>query len=386
MPQVPVPNHAFRNNGDLTFTNMTDAWGLGQPGFSNGAAYVDLNNSGALDLVINKINAPAAIYRNVAREANGRHYLRVALRGSGGNTAGIGAQSHDLAGGDHAAARADADARLSVLGRSAAALRAGRRIANRLAARRVAGQALSTAHERRRRSDAHAHAGETPAAGSSSVRRRRHNPCSSTSRRAVGIDWRHRENETFDFDREPLLPHSLSTEGPALAVGDVNGDGLDDIYVGGAKWQAGTLFLQQRDGTFRESPQPAFRADSLFEDVDAVFFDANGDGHPDLYVVSGGNEFSGSDDALQDRLYINDGHGNFHRDADALPRMAESGSCVVPGDFNGDGHIDLFVGRRVVSRSVRRSAAELSARERRHGTLSATSRARAPRCLPTPGW
>src|SRR5207249_937460 len=146
------------------------------------------------------------------------------------------------------------------------------------------------------------------------------------------------------------IPHLLSREGPALAVGGVNGDGLDDIYVGGAKWQAGRLYLQQRNGTFRASEQRAFQADSLAEDVDAVFFDANGDGHPDLYVVSGGNEFWGDHDALQDRLYINDGKGNFHRDAGALPRLSESGSCVVAGDFNGDGHLDLFVGRRAVTR------------------------------------
>src|SRR5438046_952062 len=148
------------------------------------------------------------------------------------------------------------------------------------------------------------------------------------------------------------MPHLLSAEGPALAVGDVDGDGLDDIYVGGAKWQAGRLFLQQRDGTFRPSApvDRVFQADRLSEDVDAVFFDANGDGHPDLYVVSGGNEFWGDDAALQDRLYVNDGHGHFARDTLALPRFSESGSCVVPGDFNGVGHLDLFVGRRAVAR------------------------------------
>jgi hypothetical protein len=166
----------------------------------------------------------------------------------------------------------------------------------------------------------------------------------------TGIDFRHAENTFFDYNREPLMPHLLSTEGPALAVGDVNGDGLDDVYVGGAKWQSGQLYLQQPDGTFRPKKQAAFQADSLAEDVDALFFDANGDGHPDLYVVSGGNEFEGDDDPLQDRLYINDGKGNFRRDVAALPRTRESGASVVAADFNGDGHVDLFVGRRVVAR------------------------------------
>jgi hypothetical protein len=167
----------------------------------------------------------------------------------------------------------------------------------------------------------------------------------------TGVDFKHEENTFFDYNREPLMPHLLSTEGPALAVGDVNGDGLDDFYVGGAKWQSGKLFIQQSDGTFRSTNQPAFAADSLNEDVDAVFFDANGDGYQDLFVVSGGNEFWGNAEALRPRLYLNDGHGNFQKARNALPDIFENGSCVVVGDFNGDGAPDLFVGSRVVARS-----------------------------------
>ncbi|HMI46222.1 MAG TPA: VCBS repeat-containing protein, partial [Gemmatimonadaceae bacterium] len=159
------------------------------------------------------------------------------------------------------------------------------------------------------------------------------------------------EDTFFDYTREPLMPHLLSIEGPALAVADVNGDGLDDIFVGGAKWQTGKLFLQRRDGTFGVTSQPAFAADSVAEDVDAVFFDANGDGHPDLFVVSGGNEFWGNAEQLRDRLYINDGLGDFSRATNALPDFFENGSSVAVGDFNGDGHPDLFVGSRVVSRN-----------------------------------
>ena len=267
---------------------MTDAWGLGQLGFSNGAAYVDLNNSGALDLVINRINEPAAIYRNVARDANGRHYLRVALRGSGGNTAGIGARVTIWQGATTQLLeqmptrgfQSSVDPRLHF------GLGASSRIDSllvvwpdkrfQLLTNVAADQTLTL--EQRDAADC-----------SRFVRRRPHNRRSSTSRRAlasIGGTARTRRSTSIvsRYSRT-----SLSADGPAIAVGDVNGDGLDDMYVGGAKWQAGALFLQQRDGTFRESPQPAFRADSLFEDVDAVFFDANGDGHPDLYVVSGGN-------------------------------------------------------------------------------------------------
>jgi hypothetical protein len=352
MPQVPLPNYAFRNNGDLTFTNMAAAWGLAQPGFSNGAAYVDLNNSGALDLVVNNINAPASIYRNRVRDLNpaASHYLTIQLRGARGNTAGIGSKLIAVAGGKRQLLEqmptrgfeSSVDPRLHFgLGgatsvESLTVIWPDRRyqVLTNVAADRI----ITLEQEK--------------AAGRYVYRRdTTYGPRFEDVTARSGITFKHQENDFADYTREPLIPRLLSTEGPALAVGDVNGDGLDDIYIGGAKWQPGRLYIQQPDGTFKESKQPAFQADSLQEDVDAVFFDANGDGHLDLYVVSGGNEFWGDDDALQDRLYINDGKGNFQRDKDALPRFAESGSCVVPGDFNGDGHVDLFVGRRAVARN-----------------------------------
>jgi hypothetical protein len=347
MPHVPVPNHVFRNAGSLRFADVTSAWGLSQPGFSNGAVYADLNNTGALDLVVNKINEPAAIYRNRARELNGAHYLRVALHGAGANTEGIGAKVFVVQGANRQLVeqmptrgfQSSVDPRLHF----------GLGPATRVDSVKVVWP------DRRAQILTNVAADQTLTLSQNDARataaaRTPPQPGMLTDVTAqIGIDFRHRENESLDFNRQPLLPHVLSAEGPAIAVGDVNGDGLEDLYVGGAKWQPGELFLQQRDGTFRRSEQPAFHADSLFEDIDAEFFDANGDGKLDLYVVSGGNEFAADDDALQDRLYLNDGHGNFHRDLNALPRVAESGSCVVVGDFNRDGHPDLFVGRRAVT-------------------------------------
>ncbi len=360
MPQVPIANYAFQNQGDLRFRNMAEAWGLAQPGFSNGAAYVDLNNSGNLDLVVNNINAPASIYRSHAREINKNHYLTVQLRGSGANTAGIGAKVEITQKGEKQMVEQMPTRGFlsSVDPRPHFGLGASSRIDSltviwpdhrfqtltNLEGDRILtlSQKDATGSYRYQNSIAPApSAGGQPGAVSMFT--------DITAKSSV--DFKYEEDTFYDYDREPLMPHLLSTEGPRLAVADVNGDGLDDFYVGGAKWQAGKLFIQQRDGTFRASNQPAFAADSLSEDIGASFFDANGDGHPDLLVVSGGNEFWGQQDALRPRLYMNDGHGNFSRARGALPDIFENGSSVAVGDFNGDGYPDLFLGSRVVSRS-----------------------------------
>jgi len=349
MPQTALSKYAYRNNGNLTFTNMAESWGLAQPGFSNGAVYVDLNNSGALDLVVNNVNAPASIYRNRARESGGNHYITIMMRGAGANTAGIGAKVIVKTAGitqmleqmPTRGFQSSVDPRLHFgLGRSASVdsltvIWPDRRfqVITNVAADRTLTLSQSDA------------GGKYVYARDSATGR-----IVEDVTDAIPIDFQHRENVFFDFNREPLMPHLLSTEGPALAAGDVNGDGLDDMYVGGAKWQPGRLFIQLANGQFRLGNAAAFNADSLYEDVDAAFFDANGDSHQDLFVVSGGNEFSGRDEALRSRLYINDGRGNFQRASTALPDFFENGSCVAPADFNGDGKIDLFVGSRVVSR------------------------------------
>ena len=347
MPHVPLANFAFHNNGDLTFTDMASAWGLGGEGFSNGAVYVDLNNSGALDLVVNNINAPASIFRNRARELNKRSSLSVTLRGAGENSAGIGAKVSIVAGGVHQLLEQSPTRgfQSSVDPRLHFGLGAATRVDSLTVVwpdRRF--QVLTDVPANQLLVLTQAQAG-----GRYDYRRvTSATPLFEDVTRQHAIPYRHAENPFHDTDREPLMTHLLSTEGPALAVADVNGDGLDDIFAGGAKWQAGKLLLQQRDGSFRAASERVFAADSLSEDVDAAFFDANGDGRPDLYVASAGNEFAGRSDALRDRLYLNDGNGSFHRALDALPPLFENSSCVVPGDFDGDGDIDVFVGSRVV--------------------------------------
>ena len=350
MPQIPLAKYAFRNDGNFKFTNMAEAWGLAQPGFSNGAAYVDLNNSGNLDLVVNNINAPASIYRSHAREINRNHYLTVELRGSGANTAGIGARVEITQKGEKQVVEqmptrgflSSVDPRLHFgLGSSSridtlTVIWPNHRFQTLT---NVQGDTILTLVQK---DASQMYQYSAPASAP---------PMFADVTAKTGVDFKHEEDTFYDYSREPLMPHLLSTEGPRLAVADVNGDGLDDFYVGGAKWQPGKLFIQQHDGTFRASAQPAFEADSLSEDIGASFFDANGDGRQDLLVVSGGNEFWGEQDALRPRLYLNDGRGNFKRARDALPNIFENGSCVAVGDFNGDGRPDLFIGSRVVSKS-----------------------------------
>ncbi|MDQ6926199.1 MAG: VCBS repeat-containing protein, partial [Candidatus Eremiobacteraeota bacterium] len=354
MPQIALPNHAFRNvsgpRGGVTFTDMADAWGLADPGFSNGAVYVDLNNTGALDLVVNRVNAPAAVYRNHAREQNGNAYLTVALRGSSGNTGGIGAKVWATTNG--ITQLLEAEPTRGFLSSVDPRLHFGLGRATRVDSLVVVWpdrrfQVLRNVGVNRQLTLAQA---DASGRYDYSPREPGARPLFADVTAAHPADFRHVENDFNDFDREPMMTHLLSTEGPALAVGDVDGDGLDDLYIGGAKWQPSKLLLQQRDGSLRASPQPDLLADSLSEDVDATFFDANGDGHPDLVVASAGNEFSGNADALRPRLYLNDGRGRFRRATDAFPGIFENASCVVPGDFDGDGKIDLFIGSRVIPR------------------------------------
>jgi hypothetical protein len=354
MPQIPLPKYAYRNNHDLTFTNMAEQWGLAQPGFSNGAVYADLNNSGSLDLVVNNINAPASIYRNNSRQINKNHYLMVQLRGSGANTAGIGARVEIHQQG--ASQVLEQEPTRGFLSSVDPRLHFGLGASNTIDSLTVIWpnhrfQTLTNLHGDTAITLLQKDATQASRYSATANSRQHAQPLFTDVTSKTGVNFKHEEDTFFDYNREPLMPHLLSTEGPALAVGDVDGDGLDDIYVGGAKWQSGKLFVQQSNGSFRASSQPAFAADSLSEDVDAVFFDANGDGYQDLLVVSGGNEFWGDADALRPRLYLNDGHGNFRRAVDALPNIFENGSCVVVGDFNGDGFPDLFLGSRVVARS-----------------------------------
>jgi hypothetical protein len=346
MPTEPVSNYAYRNRGDLTFGNETAKWGLAQPGFSNGTAYADLDNDGDLDLVINNVNAVASIYENRASEKlQDHHYLRLRLKGDGKNTAGLGARVWAYAGGqtfyqEQSPVRGFQSSVEPIihfgLGRHAVvdSLEIIWTDGRQQILREVNTDQVLTLKQ----SDA----GEV-------AKSQQRSPL-STVFEDVSHDWqlpyRHQENNYIDFNSEALVPHMLSQEGPALAVADVNGDGLADIFAGGAAHQPAQLLLQKADGSFVAHQSDLWQVEQDFEDVDAAFLDADGDGGQDLYVASAGNQTNGP--SLQDRLYLNDGQGNFSRKPEALPKMNTNTACVSPLDFDQDGDMDLFVGGRSV--------------------------------------
>lgn len=352
MPEDRAPNAAFRNDSaGLGFTKVSSQWGLDEKGASNGAAYADLDNDGDLDLVTNNINAPASLFENRATEMTGHHYLRVDLRGDGKNTQGIGATVtlHD----------GSLQQRKKLVPTRGYQSSVEQRLLFGLGDRATVDSVVVTWPDRRAEVRTDVKANQTLTLQQSDATPHSSLPSQpppgdtlfTDVTEEVGLSYRHDETDPVDFTREPLIPHALSLEGPALAVADADGDGLDDLFVGGAKHQAARLFLQQDDGSFASASAETWAQDETCEDVDAAFFDADGDGDQDLYVVSGGNEFWGTADALRDRLYLNDGTGQFRRADGALPDdMHANGAAVAPGDFDEDGDPDLFVGSRVVAR------------------------------------
>jgi hypothetical protein len=343
MPKTPITSYGFVNQKNLQFKNETAELGFSTPGFSNGAAYGDLDGDGDLDLVVNNENGQAYIYRNMTSERTHAHYLKVNLKGNGMNTFGIGARVTIYTNGmqqilEQMPTRGFESSVEPVLnfGVSTAkkidSLKVGWPSMKMQILRNLNVNTTITLKE----ADANLPYNPTAAKPDPFYK--------NVTAGSFKGDIYHKENDYKDFDNQRLIPKMISTEGPKLAVADVNSDGLQDFFMGNATGDTAKLYIQQPNGTFVRSRQPAFEQDRNSEDVGALFFDANHDGHPDLVTVSGGNlEAEGSLNLLA-RLYINDGKGNFVRKFNGWPLISVNASCVRLNTNNGD----LFIGGRCV--------------------------------------
>ena len=346
IPQVKLKHYAFHNKGDATFTDVTDNWGLITPSFANGAAYADLDNDGDLDLVINNINEEAFVYQN--NSADTSNYLTLKLAGDSLNRNGLGTWIELYYGGKQqvyeqtpyrgylSSMPMDPHFGLGKTSRIDSMIVKWPDGKKQILLNVEANQKLTVAYANAKET----YNWENPKTTSHAW----FQPINDSAR----IHYQHRKKDFIDFSIQKLLPHKFSEYGPAMAVGDVNNDGLDDIFIGGSGSNRTTLLLQQKDGTFINRNTLPGQNEKNWDDMGLVLFDADNDGDLDLYIASGGYENAPKSPAYGDKLYINDGKGNFTINATALPLNLASKSCVRAVDYDNDGDLDLFIAGRVV--------------------------------------
>ena len=344
IPVHPLPNRVFKNKGNLQFADIGKDWGLAQPGFSNSASYADLDGDGDLDLVVNNENQPAFVYRNNSREQNKNNYIGLTLKGSPKNTFAVGSRMLVYKG-------------TEVFSRE---LFPSRGFQSSVDYKQIIGLGTNTFVDsmiviwpNRTFSKIDqpelnkVHLIQQPVNPGSLYHFNQPKTEPLLSVVANNMDA-HIEDDYTDFYFERNLPMQLSKEGPHAAKGDVNGDGLEDIYIGGAKGQAGQLYLQTADGKFIKKEEAIFKQYADFEDVAVLFFDADKDGDLDLFIGAGGNNVQPNSREIQQRLYLNDGKGNFTIDGSAFSNNNMNISIAISYDFDGDGDEDLFAGGRSV--------------------------------------
>ena len=345
MPSTPISNYGFVNQKDLTFKDESVELGLSIPSFSNGSAYGDLDGDGDLDLVVNNENMEAFVYRNMASENLHAHYLKVKLTGEGLNTNGIGSRvsiytrgmqqvlQQMPTRGFESSVEPVLNFGLGKLTKVDSLVIWWPNMKMQVLKDIPANTVLNL-----RQADA-----KTPVYfPAKNIQSGYENITASVIKGNI----KHKEDFYNDFDKEPLIPKMISTEGPKLAIGDVNGDSLPDFFMGSAKNDTGRLFIQEPNGHFIQRPQYAFALDKDNEDVGAAFLDADQDGDLDLVVATGGNEEKKGSLNLLVRLYLNDGKGNYTRNFIGWPSISVNASCVRPNDYDGDGKTDIFIGAR----------------------------------------
>lgn len=345
LPSSDLENYAFENENGVEFGEVSADWNLDDAVNSNGAAYSDLDNDGDLDLVTNNINSKSYIYRNSTNEASENSFLKVKLEGDGQNAYGVGSKVYVYA--DSTSQYVEQFPARGYLSSVSPTLHFGLGAHARVDSVRVVWP------DGRRQTVYDVPANQTLTLRQGDAVETDRAPSSSSpifQEVSSPVDARHQmAGDIDDFRRQPLMVNPKSFSGPAMAQSDVNGDGRTDLFVGGGNGQASTLYLQESDGTFTPHSSSVFEADRKSNDTEALFVDVNDDGHPDLYVASGGyGRFREDDPALQDRVYLNDGTGTFSKVEEALPQMRTSTGAVAAADVNGDGAPDLFVGGRVV--------------------------------------
>jgi len=350
IPSVKIKNFAYKNKDGLNFEDVTDAWGIDLPSFSNGAAYADLDNDGDLDYVVNNINDSAAVYRNnsIQLKPLESNFLRIKFKGEGYNRNGIGAVAEISYAGNKKQYAENSPYR-GYLSTIEPVTHFGLGKTNNIEKlvitwpggksqilKNIKANQILTVFEK----DAKLTVEPLKLIESAEMR---------DVTDLLDVNYKHEEQDNIDFNVQKLLPHKLSQYGPALAVGDVNGDKLDDVFIGGAMFHKGRFLIQQSSGKFVNTDLlPGMDGPSKnAEDMGVLLFDADSDGDLDLYIVSGSYEMQANSEALQDRLYLNDGKGKFSQNTSALPRFLKSGSCVKAADYDRDGDLDIFVGGRV---------------------------------------
>ena len=349
-PEIKIPNKLFKNNGNLSFSDIYQQIDNDKPTYSNGAVYADFDNDGDLDVIVNNIDEAAMLYRNTSNDKKDKAYVEIKLKGSEKNINAVGAKIILFANGGIRTYEKNPvrGFQSSMEGPVHIGLDKTKIDSAFLIWPDNSFQTiqLNPSHPNM----LFTYAKGLPAFDYTKITTHWPEPTRPMKdiTKEVDLNYTHQENIFGEFDREPLMPHMVSTEGPALSVADINHDGLEDVFIGAARDKKGAIFLQLSNGKFQKSIQPAIDADSSLEDIDATWADVNNDGHMDLVVASGGNEFFGPDPHLQPRVYLNNGKGNLTKLDHAFDNVFVNASCIIPYDFNGDGAVDFFVGGRTV--------------------------------------